>query len=205
MIDDGNEHLRQEWTALCQSLFNGSVPASQEWTRLVDIVAVMNAISSPANHMFYPDGGGLDLRGAQLNRKGELEWTTHENGLDKFVHVAAPIKLTFWNPGPFDHEANFMLEIGASQLKGDYVGHAGHAEELAELSDGSYAPRSAWDEGQGVRLVIRYVRPSRFAIFGKGSVYNSYRSKGFDAYDALHNDPVSFEKTVLEMAKIEFK
>ncbi|MEE4885972.1 hypothetical protein V2K05_18410 [Pseudomonas alliivorans] len=203
MIDDGKKDLRQKWAALVDGVFDGSIPNRAEWTSSTDIIMVLNAISSPANHMFYPDGGGMDIRGARLTSKGELEWATDENGLDSFAHIAAPLKLTFWNPGPTDHEANFTLEVGALQQEGDYVGHDGYAEELAEMSDGTYGPRSAWDDGQGARLVIRYVKPGRFAIFGKGSLYNSYRGNGFDAYNAFHNDPVKFEKAVSEMAEIE--
>lgn len=203
MIDDGNRDLRLEWATLVNGLFNGSVPTNAEWTAPADIVNVLNAISSAVNHMFYPDGGGMDIRGARLNGKGELEWATDDHGLDSFVHVAVPVKITFWNPGPTDHEANFMLEVGALLQEGDYVGHDGYAEELAEFSDGTFAPRSAWDDGQGTRLVIRYVRPGRFAIFGKGSLYNSYRGNGFDAYNAVHNDVIEFEKAVSEMAKVD--
>lgn len=205
MHDDGKSELRQKWAEVVSEVFNGAVPDKAEWTKPAEIAAVLNAISSPANHMFYPDNGGTDIRGAQLNSKGELEWAVEENRLDSSAHIAAPLKLTFWNPGSYGHEANFVLECGALEPQGDKASHSSYAEELTELSDGSFDPRSTWDEGshEGARLVIRYVRPGRFAIFGKGSIYNSFRDKGFDAYDAFHNDPAGFEKAVKEMANIK--
>ncbi|WEX15290.1 hypothetical protein P2T68_32695 [Pseudomonas sp. G11] len=205
MLDDGNSELRQKWEDLVKGVFNDAIPSKAEWTDPADIVVVLNAISSSANHMFYPDGGGMDMRGAQLNNNGELEWAVEEDGLGSYARIAAPLKLTFWNPGKFNHEANFVLEVGALELKGEYAAHKGYAEELTELSDGTFDPRSTWDEGprDGARLVIRYVKPARFAIFGKGSVYNSFRDKGFDAYSAYHNDPAKFENAVEEMAKIQ--
>lgn len=205
MHDEGKAELRQTWADLVKAVFNDAVPAKAEWTNPKDIVAVLNAISSPAGHMFYPDGGGMDLRGGQLNSKGELEWAVEEGRLGTYAHIANPLKLTFWNPGPFDHEANFILEVGALDQQGEHASHKGYAEELTELSDGTFDPRSTWDEGdrEGARLVIRYVKPGRFAIFGKGSIYNSFRDKQFDAYDAFHNDPDAFEMAVSEMAKID--
>jgi hypothetical protein len=205
MHDDGKAELRQTWAELVNGVFNGAVPSKAEWTNPTDIVVVLNAISSGSNHMFYPDGGGMDIRGARLNSKGELEWAVEENRLDSYAHIAIPLKLTFWNPGPFDHEANFVLEVGGLEPQGEHVAHKGYAEELTELSDGTFDPRSTWDEGDrdGARLVIRYVKPGRFAIFGKGSIYNSFRDQGFDAYNAYHNDPAKFETAVTEMAKIE--
>ena len=205
MLDDGSSELRQKWEDLVKGVFNEAIPSKAEWTNPNDIAVVLNAISSPVNHMFYPDGGGMDIRGARVNNNGELEWAVEEDGLDSYARIAAPLKLTFWNPGEFNHEANFVLEVGALELEGEYASHKGYAEELTELSDGTFDPRSTWDEGDrdGARLVIRYVKPARFAIFGKGSVYNSFRDKGFDAYSAYHNDPAKFENAVEEMAKIQ--
>ena len=205
MLDDGKSELRQTWAEVVSGVFNGAVPAKAEWTNPTDIVLVLNAISTPVNHMFYPEGGGMDIRGARLNSKGELEWAVEEGRLDSYAHIAIPLKLAFWNPGSYGHEANFVLECGPLKPQGDYAGHSGYAEELTELSNGSFESRSTWDEGapEGARLVTRYVRPGRFVIFGKGSIYNSFQDRGFDAYDAFHNDAGKFEKVVEEMANIK--
>ena len=188
MLDDGKSELRQTWAEVVSGVFNGAVPAKAEWTNPTDIVLVLNAISTPVNHMFYPEGGGMDIRGARLNSKGELEWAVEEGRLDSY-----------------GHEANFVLECGPLKPQGDYAGHSGYAEELTELSNGSFESRSTWDEGapEGARLVTRYVRSGRFVIFGKGSIYNSFQDRGFDAYDAFHNDAGKFEKVVEEMANIK--
>lgn len=205
MVDDVKSELRQKWSKLVVDLFNGAVPEKAEWTRPEDMAAVLNAIASPVNHLFYPDGGGNDIRAARITTKGELEWSVEHDGLDRFVHVGIPLKLTFWSPGPYDHEAHFLLELGALDPVGEPVTHGGYAQELTELRDGTFAPRSVWDEedNEGARLVVRYTQAGRFVIFGKGSLYNSFRDKKFDAYDAYHNDAAAFEAIVTEMAKIK--
>ncbi|KPC02097.1 Protein kinase family protein [Pseudomonas amygdali pv. lachrymans] len=105
-----------------------------------------------------------------------------------------------------------MLEVGSlpAGCPSGYTNDAG-VEECVELSKGRYAPRSAWDnsEYQGkdlpasARLVIRATKPARYALFGKGSFYNQFNDRGFDAYSAYHNDAAAFEKIVAEMALIE--
>ena len=211
MTDDGKQELREKWEAFVAALFEGTIPEAAEWTDSNDIVRVLYAISSPVNHMFHPDGGGLDLRAAQLSREGTLEWATHEGGLESFVHVVRPVKLTFWNPGLYKHEANFVLEVDALDPVGEEHARSEYVEELTEVRLGTYEPLSSWDNGysengdplDGARRLCRIIKGSRFAIFGKGSLYNSFSDKGFDAYSAYHNDPVKFAKIVEEMAKID--
>ena len=211
MTDDGKQELREKWEAIVAALFEGTIPEAAEWTDSNDIVRVLNAISSPVNHMFHPDGGGLDLRAAQLSREGTLEWATHEGGLKSFVHVVRPKKLTFWNPGLYKHEANFVFEVDALDPVGEEHARSEYVEELTEVRPGTYEPLSSWDNGysengdplQDARRLCRIIKDSRFAIFGKGSLYNSFTDQGFDAYSAYHNDPVKFAKIVEEMANIK--
>lgn len=211
MAGDGKQELREKWEVILAALFEGTIPAAAEWTDPNEIVCVLNAISNPVNHVFHPDGGGLDLIGAQLSREGNLEWATHEGGLKSFVHVARPAKLTFWNPGPYKHEANFVLEVGTLDPVGAEHARSEYVEELTEVRPGTYEPLTSWDNGysengeplRDARRLCRIIKASRFAIFGKGSLYNSHTGGGFDAYSAYHNDPVKFAEIVEEMAKIE--
>lgn len=211
MPEDGKQELREEWENIVAALFEGTIPSAAEWTDPNEIARVLNAISSSVNHMFHPDGGGLDLMGAQISQEGNLEWATHEGGLASFAHVARPVKLTFWNPGSYAHEANFVLEVAALNPVGGEHGRGEYVEELTEVRPGTYEPLSSWDNGhsengeplQGARRLCRIIKGSRFAIFGKGSIYNSFTDKGFDAYSGYHADPVKFAAIVEEMAKIK--
>jgi serine/threonine-protein kinase len=205
------DELIAEWDNILGALFGGAIPVSAEWTVPAEIVAVLNAVSSRSNHMFYPDGGGLDLLGAQLDTEGNVEWAVDEGGLQSFVHVARPLKLTFWNPGPYGHEANFILEVDALAPVGPEASRGEYVEELTEISVGEYEPLSSWENGysrngeplDGARRVVRTIKAARYAIFGKGSLYNSHRSTNFDAYNAVHNDQVKFTRTVEDMAQVE--
>lgn len=210
--DDRKQELRDQWDGMLQGIFKGTIPESAEWTDPHEIADVFNAISGSLNHSFHPGGGGEDINGAQVTREGNLEWSIHENGLETFANVVRPVKLTFWNPGKQSHEANFVLEVGALAPAGGSRDRSQLVEELTEVWPGVYEPLSSWENGesqngdplpQGARRLCRVVAPARFAIFGKGSLYNSFRDQGFDAYDAHHNDPLEFKKIVMSMAAIE--
>jgi hypothetical protein len=200
-----------EWDRILGALFDGAIPVNAEWTAPAEIVAVLNAVSSRSNHMFYPDGGGMDLLGAQLDTEGNIEWAVDEGGLQSFVHVARPLKLTFWNPGPYGHEANFIFEVDALAPVGPETSRGEYVEELTEISAGEYEPLSSWENGHSrngepldrARRVVRTIKAARYAIFGKGSLYNRHTSTGFDAYSAVHNNPGNFARIVEDMAQIE--
>jgi hypothetical protein len=213
-MNDGRQELRDKWEALLGDLFTDGIPDSAEWTDPNEIARVLNVISSSINHVFHPEGGGEDLVGAQITREGHLEWSIHEDGLDTFANVVTPVKLTFWNPGKQNHEANFVLEVGALKPVGRPQDRSEYLEEITEVRSGVYEPLSSWENGQtqngddlpaGARRLCRVIKPARFAIFGKGSLYNSFKDKGFNAYDAHHNDPAEFKKIVSSMAEVELE
>ncbi len=204
--------LIQRWDQKLVELFGGEVPANAEWTSLHQITAVLSGIAGGFNHVFLPDKGGEDLGSCQASSNGLLEWSTREDSLDSHANVCRPIKLTFWNPGPTTREANFVLEVdGLTPVDPD--GNAGDEsyEEVVEIRQGVYAPRYAWDVGQyqgeplpdSARLLMRTLNPGRFAVFGKGSIYNLYKDKHFDAYDGFHNDPEQFKNIVATMSSVE--
>ena len=51
--------------------------------------------------------------------------------------------------------------------------------------------------------MVRATKPTRYALFGNGSIYNQLNDRGFDGYDAFHNDAAALEKIVADMAPIE--
>lgn len=211
-VDEHKQKMREKWDALLDALFGGGVPESAEWSSPEEIADVFNAISSTINHVYHPGGGGEDLFGARITPENFLEWSVHEDGLDRFANVVQPIKLTFWNPGKQSHEANFVLEVGALTPVGSPSDRSEYTEEVTEVSAGVYEPLSSWNNGQTkrgeelphtARKLCRVIKPARFAIFGKGSLYNLFKDQTFDAYDAHHNNPVEFAKIVSALADID--
>lgn len=209
-MEDRQKQLRDEWQSVLSKLFNQGIPETAEWHRPSDIVDVLNAISSKTNHMFYPNGGGMDVLEAQLDNQDNLEWAPSEEGLKRMAYVANPLKLSFWNPGPYGHEAHFKLEVGT--LAPVQSSSSGTVEELTEIYPGQYESLAAWESGvtssgadldEAARRVTRFLTPSSFVIFGKGSVYNTFRDKGFDAYNAFHNNEKAFKSMVEQMAALD--
>jgi serine/threonine-protein kinase len=201
-----------KWDTKLNTLFNGAIPNDAEWTDPMDIAQVLEVMRGSDVHMFLPAGGGEELQSSRSTADGLIEWSGDTDSIDNYAFVVKPLKLTFWNPGTQTHEANFVLEVAALRAgcPSSVLNDAG-VEECVELWEGYYAPRSVWDnsEYQGkelpatARLVNRATKPARFALFSKGSLYNSHRDQHFDAYSAYHNDPASFRKIVSEMATIE--
>ena len=143
--------------------------------------------------MFYPTGGGNDLRGAFPfdEESGCLALKTGE----RVAEVVKPSALLFESFGAKPEWAYFRLECQSLSYSGVYEGEQeGANEEVVLVSAGIYAPRSAWDEDdyQGERLprtaqlIVRSVGGGPFVIFAKGSVYNLASGRGSDTYDARH-------------------
>lgn len=51
--------------------------------------------------------------------------------------------------------------------------------------------------------MVRATKQARYTLFGKGSIYNQFKDRGFDAYSAFHNDAEAFEKIIADMASVE--
>ena len=58
-----------QWQEVQEQLFPTTIPAHAEWHNIKDIVSVLQLLGqyNSQNHTFFPDGGGLDLTGANLS------------------------------------------------------------------------------------------------------------------------------------------
>jgi hypothetical protein len=188
------ESYLQAWENLIREIFPAIVPQSCLWTNLDDIVAILNIVGKypDSNHTFMPDGGGLDLRGAQE----ALEMGCIELVYDHSWDVVKPKGLYFESFGNDSQWAYFRLETGGLRsIESEGNGICG---EVTDLGGGHYVNVAFWDvneyEGkplpQGSRRITRYFGGA-FVVFGKGSVYNRLNS----TYDARHN----------QMTKEEFR
>jgi serine/threonine-protein kinase len=211
-VPEDQKEMIDSWEEKLSALFGGEIPDRAEWHTPGEIAEVFAAMQGKDAHVFLPGGGGDEFLNSRATDDGLLEWSGSTSSLDNYATVVNPVRLNFWSPGSQTHEANFVLEVGAlpAGCPTGYTNDAG-VEECVELSKGRYAPRSAWDNSEyegkdlpaSARLVIRATKPARYALFGKGSIYNSFRDSSFDAYSAHHNDAAVFEKIVAEMASIE--
>lgn len=205
------KELLSKWDAKLKLLFGDAIPTSAQWSTPQDIQHVLTVLAGTDIHVFLPTGGGEDIAECRLN--GDiLEWSPSVNGLASYAEAVRPVSLKFWHPGRQTHDANFVLQTGALEPLGQPNARSDGREEIVEVVPGTYAPRSAWDHGEyrgedlpdTARLLSRSLQPGRFAIFSKGSIYNTFRDSGFDAYDAFHNSPAAFESAVKQMADVEF-
>lgn len=183
---DFYEKNRQSWIDIQNKIFPTDIPKNCEWTNLDDIINVLNVIGSinNSNHMFYPTGGGLDVKSSKKS--------TESNCIEIFTgltDILKPKRLLFES---FDDPiwSYFRIETFELEPTGVYKEKDYPSEELTEIETGKYINRSYWDEGeyQGqklpktARVLTRHLKGS-FVIFAKSSYYNRNSS----TYDARHN------------------
>lgn len=164
-----------QWQETLAKLFPYSMPERAVWyeaKEIARVLALLGKIGS-LNHMFYPSGGGNDLRTARLSE--------HESGCIELLtgpcNLVKPVSLTF-EGFQGNHEWNyFRLETGPLSPCGVYenddedrdrersmrddVAEEGFAErevrariterlrmyeEVTEINSDVYAERWCWDE-----------------------------------------------------------
>lgn len=189
---DFYEKNRQNWIDIQSRIFPIGIPTHCAWTRIEDIVSILNTIGSVdnLNHWFYPTGGGMDIKSSQLS--------VEPNCIEIFTGLTDILKpkcMTFesfsdpiWN--------YFRIETQELEPSGVYKDKEYPSEELTEIESGKYVDRSYWDEGEyegeklpkTARVLTRHLKGS-FVIFAKSSHYNRNSS----TYDARHNKMTSEE------------
>jgi hypothetical protein len=176
----------QEWESIIREVFTNGIPKFAEWDKNDEIIKVLKKIGSfkNSNHLFYPDGGGMDLDGASKSHERNcIEINTG------FNEILSPRNLTFHS---FDNLewSYFRLELNSLPQTKVYSYDVEFGEELCELEPLHYVKREHWDENEyneeplpnGSRLVERRLKGS-LVIVGKMSAYNAYSN----TYDGRHN------------------
>ena len=82
----------KEWELVLQNVFPNGIPEFSKWTNHNEIIKVLNKLGSydNSNHLFYPNGGGLDLEGSSKSYETRcIEIRTGHN------EIISPKSLTF--------------------------------------------------------------------------------------------------------------
>jgi serine/threonine-protein kinase len=177
-----------EWQEVQEKLLPLILPKRVIWEDIDDIVKILDLLSSidALNHMFYPDGGGMDLEGVRMGKEpGTIELITDRD--EKAIDLIKPRRLIFDSFG-FDKEWNyFRLENDTLEPSGVYETIILDREELLETEPLVYGDRTYYDYpdeplSEDARLVTRYLKGD-FVIFQKTSKYNRIT----DTYDGRHS------------------
>ncbi len=199
--EDFHEMNLEQWFEIQRKLFPTAFPKRVIWETITDIVNVLKVICTydNLNHMFFPNGGGLDLEDARLSHeKGCIE-------LDfQLIDIIKPKRLIFESFG-YNPEWNyFRLELdelepsGVNEREEDddddeiYKRDRDH-EAVSELYPGQYDKydvveyrqeylEDGYNIPKSARHVTRWFRGA-FVIFNKRSPYNLTTS----TYDGRHN------------------
>ncbi len=197
--EDFHERNLEQWFEIQTKLFPTAFPRRVIWEDTKDIINVLKIVCSydNLNHMFFPDGGGLDLEDVRLSHeKGCIE-------LDfQLIDIVKPKRLIFESFG-HDPEWNyFRLEL--DELKpspkdddeeedgSESDNDRGH-EAVSEIYPGKYGKydlvenryeynEMGYEIPETARHVSRWFRGA-FVIFNKRSPYNLTTS----TYDGRHN------------------
>lgn len=206
-----------KWESMLKEIFPISIPYSCVWEDKQEILSVLNIVGSiaSANHMFCPEGGGIDMAGAiESVEKDCIEISSGENSIP---YIIKPKNLKF-NSFNSNHEwSYFRIETNYLEPSGIYKKDEYKHEEITEITPGVYRERSVWDYEyynydldnnrekplpETARLIVRYMEGS-FVIFAKSSPYN-FSELGFDPYDGRHNlmSNDEFKKIISEVAHL---
>lgn len=188
--DDFRTKNLEAWERVLNSIFSAAIPERKVWTDRRSIITILRKMSvRDLTHVFFPDGGGLDLDGAKEGV--EPECIELDTGIPT---ILKPRELAFESFGDEHYEwAYFRIEAIPLAPSGVYKTLEGPYEELTEIRPGNYIVRSALDAGEyeeggrvrrlpeSARGLMRYLSGA-FVIFAKGSLYN----RNPHTYDGRH-------------------
>lgn len=185
--EDFNKSNLSQWTYIQNKLFKGYIPDTAIWTDIDDIVNVLNLLGSmpSLNHMFLPNGGGLDLKNVSCS---DEDGCIEIDAMEKYV--LKPKRLLVENISKDYIWSYFRLELeDLSPIFPDET--YGNYERLTDDSKGNYLSwvcgnYGYYDDGtplpEKYKIVSRYLN-GNFVMFSKGSIYNEISG----TYDARHN------------------
>ncbi|MGS2738759.1 protein kinase domain-containing protein [Sinomicrobium sp. M5D2P17] len=197
--EDFHEQNLEQWFEIQTKLFPTSFPKRVIWENKEDIIKVLNLIGSydNLNHLFFPDGGGLDLVGAKIS----FERDCIELDFGGLTDIVKPKRLIFESFGTEAEWNYFRLELDELALSGVYKNDDGKIpyeqnhdkESVSEIYPGTYDKydlvehrydynEMGYEIPETARHVSRFFRGS-FVIFSKRSTYNLTPS----TYDGRHN------------------
>ena len=179
-----------EWNLILNEIFPNGIPSFCKWTEKLEIIELLNRLGSfkDSNHLFYADGGGMDLDGAtESYEKNCIEINTGT------PEILSPKKLTF-HSFPNLEWAYFRIELNQLNQTKVYNYELEFEEELCEIEPLNYIALEHWDLQEynneqlpkNARLVKRKLKGS-FIIVGKESPYNR-RSSTYDGRHYFYND-----------------
>ncbi len=182
------------WQDVQERLFPIVLPKRAIWEDISDIVTILKSISfiNGLNHMFFPEGGGLDLLGAELGK---------EPGTIELIHdihsssVVKPKRLIFesfnfdwkWEWNYFRLETGILESTGLTYVMNNY-------EALVEIAPLKYISLEEWEcdyddveerdrkYPTNAKHICRFINGD-FLIVAKSSTYNYITS----TYDGRHN------------------
>ena len=191
-----------QWKEIQECLFPTIIPTRAEWSSREDIVKVLRLLGKYGNlnHMFFPDGGGLDLTDAAISYEPDCI----ELICDQSIYIVKPKKLMFefineeveWN--------YFFLETDTLKPNTPNFSEDNYMEELYETSPLKYSLTEICDnmpkeecEISKPRQVGRYLKGS-FVFFHKDSLYNHFISKYKGEHDRLTSN--QFHEFIVQCA-----
>ncbi len=169
------EKNKKDWDNTLRKVFPKGIPNSCEWTKIEDIVSILNTIGSidDTNYIFLPSGGVTDIKSAKLSSEiGCIEVYTGT------VNILKPKRLTFES---FSNSLwrYFRIETNELPASGVYENNDASFEEVVEVKQGRYIQLQYWDfddfEGEKfpdtARPLTRHFEGS-FLIFAQSSYFN---------------------------------
>ncbi len=186
---DYEQAQENEWHFLNTYLFGSYAPSSSVWTDCNTISNVLNVLGalSAYNHMFFPQGGGLDFQSSKLAAENDCIYIYDDCGGCSLVK---PKRLYFERFKTDYKWSYFLLELDVlNSITGTVDGFS---EFLVEDYPGHYVSANAAQYGvydyesgkklpEGYRILHRYTG-GKLLIVLKCSPYNSIER----TYDGRH-------------------
>ncbi len=202
----GKANLLQ-WVEINHKIFPLHEPDHAEWTDLGRMVGILNTLGTyeSLNHLFFPNGGGLDLTGARLTKEPQ----SIEMEFGGLVFEAQPKKLVYERISDDFQWSYFRLEL--KEIEPQYKQYVvdPYMEEYGEvmLADGTIKaiPLKKYDELDEreivqlkARHIVRYLKGS-LVVFHKNSLYNQLVSKYRGEHDKMPAE--EFKRQIKELAE----